>query len=143
MSAVKSKDGRWFVPLLVVSVLMAFALFVGSIVFGVFYLMKSSDVYKMALVEAQTNEKSREALGPPINAGWYVTGNINMSGSSGHATLSIPVDGSKQGGTLYLEANKSAGQWKFDRLILQTKDDKIRISLLEKNPPKTESFQAR
>ena len=71
-----------------------------------------------------------EALGAPIEEGLLVMGNINLSGSSGEADLTIPLSGPKGNGTLYVVARKSAGQWTFSQLVLVVSESGDRIDLL-------------
>ncbi len=104
---------------------------IGSIVIFVFGAMRSSEPYKMAVAEVQTNPQAERALGVPVEVGWYVAGSINTSGSSGNASLEIPVSGSRDRGTLYVEAYKSSAGWHFTRLELVTKGYVDRINLLE------------
>ena len=102
-----------------------------TIVFGV---MKSSDVYEEALARAKASPAVSEALGAPIEAGWFTSGHISVNGPSGDAELSIPIAGPQGKGTTYLEARKSAGQWSFSRLEVEIAETKERIDLLHEGP---------
>ena len=93
--------------------------------------MKSSDVYKEALARAKASPAVAEALGTPIKAGYFTSGNINVSGPSGDAELSIPISGPKGQATIYLEARKSAGEWAFSLLEVEIVETKERIDLLQ------------
>ncbi len=79
-------------------------------------VVKSSDAYKMAMEKAESNPAIVEAIGTPIEAGFFVTGSINTTGPSGNADVSVPLSGPKGEGTLYIVAQKSAGQWSFSTL---------------------------
>jgi hypothetical protein len=107
------------------------ALFV-SIVFG---FMKSSDAYVGALARAKAAPAVIAALGTPLKEGWYVTGNIRVSGPTGLAVLAIPVSGPKGGATIYVEATKHLGEWQFDHLIVQLESTHKRIDLAPTLPP--------
>ena len=50
---------------------------------------------------------------------------MSVSGGSGEAELSVPLQGSKGAGTLYLEADKSAGDWDFDVAKVDVNGSKI------------------
>lgn len=102
--------------------------FVLTIVFGV---MKSSDVYKEALARAEASPAVAEALGTPIKAGYFTSGNINVNGPSGNADLSIPISGPKGKGTIYVEAGKSADRWSFSLLEVEIAGTQERIDLLQ------------
>ena len=66
--------------------------------------------------------------------GLLIAGNVNVSGASGHAELQIPVHGRKGKGTIYLVADKRAGQWIFSTLVVAFDDGTPRVDLLEESP---------
>jgi hypothetical protein len=123
------RNWKWFVPVSVGSVVVFFG-FIMLIVSFVFGLMKSSDAYKEALAIAESNPYVQEALGYPLEDGLLVMGNITVNGSSGHADLAIPVSGPDGKGTLYVLASKSAGRWRFQRLVLDIEATHERIDLM-------------
>ena len=123
------RNWKWFVPACLGSVVL-FAGFIVLIVTIVFGMMKSSDAYKAALTMARADPYVQEALGSPIEEGLLVMGNINVSGSSGHADLAIPVSGPQGSGTIYVVASKSAGQWAVLKLVVDIKATNERIDLL-------------
>ncbi len=96
-------------------------IFAAAIVFGVFGIMKQSDVYKDSLARVQNNPQIIQVLGSPIESGWWISGNINTSIDSGHATLSYPVHGPKNSARVYLKAEKVLSRWEFQRLLVQPK----------------------
>ncbi len=126
-----SRNWKWCVPAGCFSIVLVMVVFVGLIVALVFGLIKSSDVYKDALTQAQANESVSEALGSPIEAGFLVTGSINISGSSGDADIAIPISGPKGSGTIYAVATKSGGAWTFSTLNVQIKGSEERMNLLD------------
>jgi hypothetical protein len=93
-----------------------FIAFLAGIVLLVFGLIAKSDVYTYALAQARSSPSVVEALGEPIEPGWYVMGTINVSGASGNADIAIPVSGPNGSGTLYASARKRAGVWNYDVL---------------------------
>jgi Cytochrome oxidase complex assembly protein 1 len=102
-----------------------------SIVFGA---MKSSDAYKTALAKAKADPRVVNALGSPIKDGFFVSGTTNVSGSSGHADLTIPISGPKGKGKIYFVASKFAGEWTFSKLVVEVGKTGERIDLAEKGP---------
>jgi len=126
-----SRNWKWFVPVASLAVIALFAGFVFAIMSFVFGMMKSSDAYQQALSRAKENPAVISALGSPIVAGYFVSGNINVSGPSGSAELAIPVSGPKGEGTIYLEARKSADVWSYSVLVVQVGQTKQRIDLLQ------------
>jgi hypothetical protein len=106
-----------------------FVFFIISIVFGV---MKSSDAYQAAFARARVDPRVTRALGSPIEAGFFVSGKTNVSGSSGDADLSIPISGPNGKGTIYCVASKFAGEWTFSRLVVEVAETGEKIDLTEK-----------
>jgi hypothetical protein len=91
----------------------AFAAGIGAVVFGA---IRSTDVYQEALARARANPAVVEALGEPIEPGWWVTGSIETTGNLGDADFTIPVSGPNGSGRLNAVARKSGGPWEFFRL---------------------------
>lgn len=125
-----SRHWKWAVPLLSAFVLTMFAAVILLFMSAVFGMMKSSDAYKHALREARTNPAVAQALGEPIEEGWFTMGNISVNGPSGEANLQIPISGPKGEGDIYLEATKSAGQWNYSTLLVRVDGSDRSIDLL-------------
>jgi hypothetical protein len=125
------RNWKWFLPVGCLGALVLFAGFIASIMFVTFGVMKSSDAYKDAVAKARAHPAVQESIGTPIEEGLVVTGNIHVSGSSGNADLSIPLSGPKGDATLFVQAQKSAGQWIYSTLVVEIRATKQRIDLLE------------
>ena len=125
-----SRNWKWFVPVGCLGGIIAIVVAIALIVTLVFGALKSSDAYKEALEKATRNPTVVSELGEPIEAGWLVSGSINVSGSSGEADLSIPISGPKKSGTIYAVARKSAGVWRFSTLEVEVQGRTTRISLM-------------
>jgi hypothetical protein len=127
------RNWKWFVPVGCLSVLVLLAGFVaivGSIVIGA---MRSSDAYKHAVAEARKSPEVVEALGTPLREGLFASGSIDVKGPYGTASLAIPLSGPKGEGTVYVEAAKSAGEWKYSTLLVEVKENGRRIDLLKRD----------
>lgn len=124
------RNWKWFVPVGCLGLIVISIGFVTIIFFLVFSLIKSSDVYKEAIAIAEAHPLVQEAIGTPIEAGTFVSGNINTSGPSGEADLAIPISGPNGKGTIYAVAVKSAGQWDFSTLVVEIKETGERLELL-------------
>jgi hypothetical protein len=94
-----------------------------------FFAMYNSDVYKEALMIAETDPEVELALGHPIKAGWVMSGNIELKNDSGEAQMRIPISGPEGSGTIVLEAHKADGKWTFEKLIFE-RDDGSEVDLL-------------
>jgi hypothetical protein len=129
------RNWKWFVPTACVGALLAVVAFIVLIVSVVFGFIKSSDAYKVAVERAKASPAVVEKLGTPITEGFFVTGNINVSGPSGRAELAIPISGPKTEATIYVEAVKTAGQWSFPGLVVEIYKSGERIDLSETKTP--------
>ena len=120
---------RWAIPLLCVFCLGVFAGVLALFMSVLFGAMRSSDVYTTAMQRARDNPQVVAALGAPIEPAWYLTGNLETSGTSGKADLKIPISGPKGEGQLSIAAVKSAGQWKYSTLIVDVDGQRTPIDL--------------
>ncbi|MEP7008822.1 MAG: cytochrome c oxidase assembly factor Coa1 family protein [Acidobacteriota bacterium] len=127
------RNWKWFVPTGCMTLILLVGGCFGSVLMVAFTAMKSSDVYKDALVRAQADPEVVAALGSPITTGFFTSGSINTSGPTGDAAFSIPLSGPKGKGTIQLEAKKSAGEWTFTTLVVDVKNPPQRIDLLAKS----------
>jgi cytochrome oxidase complex assembly protein 1 len=130
-----ARNRKWFLPTIILGPLLLLALFV-SVIFGaLFGLMKSSEPYKNAVATASHDARVSEQLGKPITPGWYATGNISVENDSGDAQITIPLNGTRRHGTVYVEAKKSAGIWRYQRLEVEMEGVPDRVNLLPGTPP--------
>lgn len=101
-------------PLLAVGCATLLGLFVAGILFLVFTMIKGSDPYAEGLARARNSREVAEALGTPVEPGWWVLGSLKTQGdSSGRADISFPIAGPKGSGKLYVVGSKSAGRWHY------------------------------
>jgi Cytochrome oxidase complex assembly protein 1 len=125
------RNWKWLVPsILVIGLLIVIGLFT-LMFYGISSMMKSSDAYKVAVERAQNDSNVIQAIGEPIEEGFFAAGNINTAGSSGTADMAIPLSGPKGDATVYLVAEKTAGQWQYSDLIVEIESSKDRIDLLK------------
>jgi hypothetical protein len=123
------RNWKWAVPAGCLSLILLFFLFAGSIAMFVFGMMKSSPAYDLALRKAAADPQVTAALGTPLTAGYFVSGNVNESGVSGHAELAIPVTGPRGAGTIYVVGDKQAGHWTYSTLAVEVEATGKRIEL--------------
>lgn len=124
-----SRNWKWVVPVGCLGLIVMFAGFIAVIFLAVTGAVRSSHVYEIAMSEAQRHPGVIDALGEPIEAGWLVSGNISIDGTSGKADLAIPLEGPRGSGTLYVVADKVAGQWEFERMEVELDATMERVSL--------------
>ena len=122
----------WFArhwKLLVLASVGVFAIFGFSIFAIVLGVLRSTPVYTEALADARVHPAVKSELGEPVEAGWFVCGSVNVSGSSGAADLTIPISGPTGSGTLFAIAEKRAGRWRFELLEVEVEGREDRIPL--------------
>jgi hypothetical protein len=133
-----ARNWKWFVPTLILGLVLLLALFVGGLLTFVFGLLKSSEPYQHAVAVASSNPEVVRELGTPIVPGWYLSGNINVSGSSGDANLAIPLKGSLHHGTVYVVAKKTDSTWRYTELKMVVEGHESPIELLQTPPRQPE-----
>ena len=112
-------------PLIAVSVvavvlaISGFLMLVLSLTVG---LMRSSGAYQQAVAAARADETVTRTLGTPIEEGFFVAGEIQLTSHSGYANLSIPISGPDGEATIYVEAEKSGDAWSFRALEVVVHD---------------------
>jgi hypothetical protein len=97
---------------------VVFVAFVAVIVLVVFGAIKRSDVYREALQRVQTDPAVTAALGTPIEAGIYVTGNVNLDANGGHAKFDFPVSGPKGKADVHAVATMNGAKWEYSELTV-------------------------
>jgi len=100
---------------------------------GLFALLKGSGAYELALERIQGSTAVVDAIGRPVEPGWWVLGRIEYSGNSGSAELTIPLLGPKGRATAYAEAVREGGKWRLVALSVVIHKTGQRIELVE--PP--------
>jgi hypothetical protein len=104
--------------------------FVLALLFVIFGSIRSSPVSRTAVERARANPDVVNAIGSPLETGWWVSGSISVTGPSGQADLAIPLTGPRGRGTLYLRAQKVAGEWEYKLLEFGVQGQHDHIQLL-------------
>ena len=105
--------------------------FVAIVIFVVSHAMRANQPYKDVIARAQNDPRVIEALGAPVEPGWRVSGRIRTSRRRSHASLGIPLRGSRQSGSVFVVGTCEAGQqWSYHRMVV-TPDRGEPIDLLE------------
>lgn len=126
-----SRNWKWVVPVGCLLPILALGGFLTAILAIVFGSLRSTDVYKETLDSARSHPAVVEALGQPVEDGWFMSGNIETTGPSGSADIAIPVHGPKGEGKLYAVAVKSADRWEYQTLEVAVEGRDGRIDLLQ------------
>lgn len=125
-----SRNWKWFVPVGCLGLVLLAVLAAGGLFFAILGGMKRSEVFQMALERTRASPAAVEALGEPIEPGWWLTGSVNVAGPTGEASFAAPVSGPRDEGRLYVEAIKQAGEWRLTLLELEIEGTGERLDLL-------------
>ena len=134
-----ARNWKWAVPLGCLGTVVMFVAFIAAIFMVVMGAMRTSDAYQIAMSEARQHPAVVDALGEPIEVGWFVSGNISVSGASGEADLKVPLNGPRGSGTLYIVADKVAGEWIFERMEVALVESTERVNLLHETSEASDS----
>lgn len=124
------RNWKWLVPVGVLTMLALMGVFIGGIFMAVHKMIVSSEPYRAAVAAARASPAAQQALGTPIAEGWLVLGEMRTRGPTGTADLSIPLSGPDGDGRIDLAAEKQAGAWRIDVLVLVVDESEQRIDLL-------------
>jgi hypothetical protein len=100
---------------------LLFVLAVGVIcvlVFVVFAAIKSTGAYTNARDQAVHDPRVAEALGEPIETGWWVGGSVHVNEDHGRAKIFFPISGPKGGATVHVVATRDNDRWVYSRLVV-------------------------
>jgi hypothetical protein len=86
-----------------------------AIVFGA---IRSTDVYRTALLTAQKDPRVVEAIGSPIRPGFWFTGSVHTEGRSGNADIEFSIRGPKGKALVHAVATKESGNWHYSELTV-------------------------
>jgi Cytochrome oxidase complex assembly protein 1 len=92
--------------------------FIAFIVFVVFAAIRSAEPYRDGVARAKADPRVIEVLGAPVEAGWYVSGSIRTQNRDGNCDISVPLNGSKQSGSLRVVGTKEDGRWTYTRMTV-------------------------
>ncbi|HEY3056823.1 MAG TPA: cytochrome c oxidase assembly factor 1 family protein [Thermoanaerobaculia bacterium] len=92
---------------------------IAGLVFFVFRVIHSTDVYTQALHRAQTSPAVISVLGEPITAGWWVSGSVHVENRTGEASITFPISGPKGKAKVHAEAKKKDDIWTYSELTVK------------------------
>lgn len=128
------RHARWKIPLGCLIVILLLCAFVAIVFTVVEVSFSKSVVYQQALARAGRNPEVVSRLGEPLKPGRVLQGQINVSGSTGNASMNIPVTGPRGKGTIVLKAHKLNGAWVFRTLYLQLDGQSGTVNLIASPP---------
>lgn len=96
--------------------------------------LRRSEPYAEAVARAGSHPQVLAALGQPVEAGWWVRGEVEGEGRGERARLTVPIAGPDGRGRLAAEARRQERVWRFDRLEVTLPDGTV-VDLLAAPPP--------
>ncbi len=118
------RDNSWLLIAIIAVGALIIAAAVWAFVNFVMGAMRGSEPYRHGLAAAQSDAQVVAALGRPIEAGTFFTGNISVAGQRGEARFSVPIQGPKSAATLHIVAHRDGGPWKYPTLQVRMPDDR-------------------
>jgi hypothetical protein len=125
-----ARHWKWAVPLLALLLGALLLACIAVFVMGIARVTKSSEPYRVGVTAARLDQRVIDALGAPVEDGIMPSGSMSTSHSSGNANLSVSLHGARGNGTLYIQAERHAGEWRYTTLQVLP-DAGEAISLLE------------
>ena len=104
--------------------------FVAAVALFALGAMKEADVYQGAKHRVENDPRVIAVLGSPVETGWWITGNLNVSNGKGNADFVFPVHGPKGAAKVYVEATRNNEGWTYTELTV-TPDHGPTIDLLK------------
>lgn len=114
------------------AVIVAAVLLMALLFYVIMSVISNSDAYTLSLKQVKEDARVVEAMGEPIQPGWFTTGQIALKDASGSANLSIPISGPKCDGEIVSRSNKINGKWVFHLLVVKLECSATEIILIDK-----------
>lgn len=124
------RNWKWFVPVALVVLAAEVTVFVLMLAGG----MKNTAAFREALLRVRTDPAVVEAIGSPIEPGFFVAGNIRVVNDTGSAYFEYPVTAPGGRATVTVAATKSAGVWRITRLEVVVAGSEERIVVSTSGP---------
>lgn len=107
-------------------------LVIGGIFFIALQALKHSDAYTESIAAVESNADATTALGTPVKAGLFPTGNISLNNGEGVVAVTIPVSGPNGDGTVIVKGKKPPGSpvWIYEtwELVVDGRPEPILLS---------------
>lgn len=119
------RSRKWIIAIVLIAVVIPIVMTVGIIglvLGGLYYGSKSTQEFECAMSEINRNKEAIELLGAPIEDGYLVMPNIEISGSERRVNFSVPVTGSIRSGSLLVNSYRDS--FRSDFLMQLTSDGK-------------------
>ncbi len=82
-------------------------------------LLSESEVYTNAVRRVQEDPRVRDALGDPVEASFFINGEITVNNGAGRGDLTFDVSGPKGSGTVRAVSKRTDGAWTPEYLAVR------------------------
>ncbi len=123
---------KWALPMVALGIFVPVTSFIFVTIILISYLtVRTSTIYKQAMVAVRTDDRIVELIGSPIQPGLFVLGTISRRTSGTMVNLTIPLYGPEGKATAFAVAAKTEGNWDFTTLQVQVKSRQAHVDLLK------------
>jgi hypothetical protein len=112
------RNTKWIVLGAIGGGLLLLCGFIAAILMLVSAAVRSSDVHETSVARAQADSRVLEVLGAPVEAGYLVSGSIQIDNDHGSADIAIPLSGPVGSARLTVVAEKRGGRWSYDEMLV-------------------------
>ncbi|CAB0151252.1 hypothetical protein PSI9734_01665 [Pseudidiomarina piscicola] len=124
------RNTKWI--LIVVGIVAGLAALAAVLVYFLINMMKG-EAYDLSFKAVSEHAAVHALLGEPIEPGFFVLGNVSISGPSGTAKLQYNVSGPDGDATVFAYATRDAGQWQLNRVIVDVDGARERFNVIAPN----------
>lgn len=84
--------------------------------------LKNNDAYERGLATTLADPVLEDALGAPLEEGWFINGTVEGDGMTTHGVWLVRIRGTEETGTLRIAGVKSSGLWRVVQLSVEADD---------------------
>ncbi len=128
-----SRNWKWLVPVGCMVPLMCCGVFGLGTYVAVSKVIQNSGAYTGAIAQVNANAEVAATLGTPVTPGLGLSGSVKENNENGSADFTVPISGSKGGGSMHVVAQRRNGQWTYGTIAV-TAGGKT-IDVLKSAPP--------
>lgn len=99
-------------------------------------ILKNTDAYAQTMKAVQSDPQVVSALGPNIQDGFWVFGQVTVDGNGGGAaSYNIPIHGEKGSGRAMVQATREGNRWTIRQLVVTVDGRQTPIVLIRNGRP--------
>ena len=123
---------KWALPMIALGIFVPVTSCIFVTIILISYLaVRTSTIYKQAMVAVRSDDRIIELIGSPIQPGLFVLGTISRRPAGTMVNLTIPLYGPGGKATAFAVSTKTEGNWNFTTLQVQVKSRQAYIDLLK------------